>query len=135
MMQYKRKFSQLFGAALVLPLLGIPLGSNAQSACKGLSKSACGANSACVYVSGYARKDGAKVSAHCRVKGKGQAKKTTGKATKDAKRETKKATEKKAAKKTSKKKKRLQSQVTSQKIRAPRNPVKRKPAVEAQRNS
>jgi len=105
MIQYKCKFSKLFGAALILPLLGVPLSSNAESACKGLSKSACGANSACVYVSGYARKDGAKVSAHCRVKGKGQAKKKTEKATKGAKGETKKATEKKATKKTSKKEK------------------------------
>ena len=100
MIRYKRCFLKLFGAALVLPLLGFPLSSIAESACKGLSKSACGSNSACVYVSGYARKGGAKVSAHCRVKGKGQAKKKTEKATKGAKGETKKVTEKKTKKKT-----------------------------------
>lgn len=105
MIRYKRNYFKLFASALVLPLLGVPLSSNAESACKGLSKSACGANSACAYVSGYARKDGTKVSAHCRVKGKGQAKKKTEKATKGAKGETKKATEKKAKKKTTNKEK------------------------------
>ena len=105
MIRYKRCFLKLFGAALVLPLLGVPLSSIADSACKGLSKSACGANSTCAYVSGYARKDGTKVNAHCRVKGKGQAKKKTEKATKGVKGETKKATEKKAKKKTTKKEK------------------------------
>ena len=100
MIRYRRNITKLFAAALVLPLLGFPLSSIAESACKGLSKSACGANSACVYVAGYARKDGTKVSAHCRVKGKGQAKKKTEKATRGAKGEAKKVTEKKTKKKT-----------------------------------
>ena len=34
--------------------------------CKGQSKSACGRMSACTWVDGYTRKDGAKVKAYCR---------------------------------------------------------------------
>jgi len=105
MIRSKPCFLKLFSVALILPLLGFPLSAIAESACKGLSKSACGANSACAYVSGYARKDGTKVSAHCRVKGKGQAKKKTDKTTRSAKAETKKATEKKATKSTTTKEK------------------------------
>jgi hypothetical protein len=41
---------------------------HAASACKGLEKRACGNNSKCAWVDGYTRKDGVKVSGHCRTK-------------------------------------------------------------------
>jgi len=67
----------------------------AQSACKGMSKSACESSNSCSYVKAFTRKDGAKVKAFCRAKPGGGAKKSVKKST------TKKtATKKTTAKKT-----------------------------------
>jgi hypothetical protein len=46
---------------------------SAQSACKGLSESACGTASSCSWVKGYTRKDGREVASYCRVKSKPKA--------------------------------------------------------------
>lgn len=42
----------------------------AETACKGLSESACGEASACSWVKGYTRKDGRTVASYCRIKNK-----------------------------------------------------------------
>jgi len=55
--------------------------AQAQSICKGLSKSACSANDACSHVAAFTRSDGANVKAFCRAKPGGGAKKTTKKKT------------------------------------------------------
>jgi hypothetical protein len=44
----------------------------AASACKGLEKNACSKKSECAWVAPYTRKDGAKVSGHCRTKSGGK---------------------------------------------------------------
>lgn len=49
----------------------IPLSSVfAASDCKGLEKGQCESKSACTWVNGYTRKDGVKVSSHCKSIGK-----------------------------------------------------------------
>jgi hypothetical protein len=62
-------------AALAVTL-SVALGGNlavAESACKGLEEAACGKKADCGWVKGYARKDGVKVSGHCRTnKGKSE---------------------------------------------------------------
>lgn len=55
--------------ALASGLLLVGLGMqpvSAQSICQGLEKSPCEAKDACHWVDGYTRKDGVKVSSHCR---------------------------------------------------------------------
>lgn len=42
----------------------------AASECKGLEQAACGSKAECNWVEPYTRKDGIKVSGHCRSKGK-----------------------------------------------------------------
>ena len=51
----------------VLAFAATPL--HAASACKGLEKAACEKNDQCAWVNSYTRKDGVKVSGHCRTKG------------------------------------------------------------------
>ncbi len=62
-------FRSALAVAAVLAI-GSPGTSVAASACQGLSESACKGNSDCTWMSGYTRKDGVAVSAHCRSKGK-----------------------------------------------------------------
>jgi hypothetical protein len=62
-------FRSALAMAAVLAI-GSPGTSVAASACQGLSESACKGNSECTWMSGYTRKDGVAVSAHCRSKGK-----------------------------------------------------------------
>ena len=54
---------------------GAPQLAAEESPCKGLEESACEAKDACRWVEGYTRKDGVKVSSHCRkgAKSKGAA--------------------------------------------------------------
>lgn len=49
-----------------LAFAAMPL--QAESACKGLEKKGCGNKSTCAWVDAYTRKDGVKVSGHCRTK-------------------------------------------------------------------
>lgn len=51
----------VLAAALAVPQVVL-----AASACKGLEKRACEAKDSCYWVDGYTRKDGVKVSSHCR---------------------------------------------------------------------
>jgi len=64
---------------------------SAQAAsCKGKSESSCSAASDCSWVSAYKRKDGVKVSGHCRTKaGETSTKKSTTKTDKQSSKETK----------------------------------------------
>lgn len=54
-------------AVMVLPFTIAPMQAFAQSACKGLSKSACQAKGGCSYVDAHTRSNGAKVKAFCRA--------------------------------------------------------------------
>ncbi|NKN34020.1 hypothetical protein [Marichromatium bheemlicum] len=53
-------------------MLGTTPIATAASACKGLDKGACERKSDCHWVDPYTRKDGVKVSGHCRSSGKRQ---------------------------------------------------------------
>lgn len=62
--------------------------ADAASACKGKSQASCSADSNCSWVSGFKRKDGVKVSAHCRASaGKANKKSTSKKQEKKVKKE------------------------------------------------
>ena len=61
------KLSHLFVSATVGALLIEASNANAASQCKGLSETACAADSSCRWVSGYVRKDGREVAAYCRL--------------------------------------------------------------------
>lgn len=52
---------------MILPFTIAPMQAFAQSACKGLSKSACQAKGGCSYVGAHTRSNGAKVKAFCRA--------------------------------------------------------------------
>jgi len=55
--------------ATLIVTSGLAFGAStawAASDCKGLDKGACERSSACNWVDGYTRKDGVKVSGHCR---------------------------------------------------------------------
>ena len=54
-------------AVMILPFTIAPMQAFAQSACKGLSKSACQAKGGCSYVGAHTRSNGAKVKAFCRA--------------------------------------------------------------------
>lgn len=66
----RKKPMSLSTMALTLSLtLGIfPL--QAGAACKGLEANACGKNDSCSWVKDYVRKDGVKVTGHCKTKPK-----------------------------------------------------------------
>jgi len=70
------------GAALALSALP----SHAESACKGVEKPACGKKADCYWVDSYTRKDGVKVSGHCRTKAtnKDSSRKESKKSSKDS---------------------------------------------------
>jgi len=57
--------AMITGAALTVA--GTPL--HAESVCKGIEKNACEKKDDCAWVDAYTRKDGVKVSGHCRTKG------------------------------------------------------------------
>lgn len=61
------KLSQLLTSASVLALMVSASAANAASQCKGLSETACAADSSCRWVAGYVRKDGREVAAYCRL--------------------------------------------------------------------
>ncbi len=85
--------------------------AQAASQCKGISKTACATSTSCSWVKGYKRKDGAKVSGHCRTNKKAAKEKTKikKKETKAKAKSKKDAAKKKAAaKKAAAKKKALQ---------------------------
>jgi len=58
-------FVILSGALFALSISSV----QAASECKGLDQTACSSNPACTWVSGYVRKDGKEVAAHCKAKG------------------------------------------------------------------
>ena len=60
--------SSLLAAALFATVFSGQL--LAESACKGLDQRQCGGKSDCTWVDGYTRKDGVKVSSHCKAIGK-----------------------------------------------------------------
>ncbi len=67
-MRYQRLVKLL--PAILASVLFLFHGNIYAAECKGASSTACSANSACTWVSGYTRKDGSKVRGYCRSKGK-----------------------------------------------------------------
>ena len=66
---FKQHGSIALGMLATVAALALGAASaQAASACKGLEKAACERNTSCTWVDGYTRKDGAKVSAHCKGK-------------------------------------------------------------------
>jgi hypothetical protein len=63
-----RRTYTLISAALIVG--GFAGSALAESPCKGLEQGQCEAKSGCTWVDGYVRKDGVKVSAHCKSSGK-----------------------------------------------------------------
>jgi hypothetical protein len=61
----RNALAALFGA-VVLTFSALP--AHSASACKGLEQKGCEGNNACAWVGAYTRKDGVKVSGHCRTK-------------------------------------------------------------------
>lgn len=58
------------GAIATSAILSVTATSlHAESACKGLEKKGCEKKESCAWVDPYTRKDGVKVSGHCRTKG------------------------------------------------------------------
>ncbi len=64
----------LFGALLSVGTV------SAESACKGMQQDACAAKEDCLWVSGYVRKDGRSVSAHCKTRSRARSDSQTGSA-------------------------------------------------------
>jgi len=65
-----RKTVLALGTIVTSTVLSVAATSlQAESACKGLEKNACGKKETCTWVDPYTRKDGVKVSGHCRTKG------------------------------------------------------------------
>lgn len=85
-------------------LLFFSINANAAS-CKGSSKSACSASSDCYWVDSFKRKDGVKVSAHCRTKAGKSTSKGKSKASSTKKEKSDKETKKSKKDKTKKDKK------------------------------
>ncbi len=82
-------------------LLFFSVGANAAS-CKGSSKSSCSASSDCYWVDSFKRKDGVKVSAHCRTKAGKSSSKKKSKASSSKKEKSSKETKKSKKNKTKK---------------------------------
>jgi len=55
-------------AAALFGALMVSLPAAAASQCKGLSENSCAADSTCSWINGYVRKDGRKVSSHCKTR-------------------------------------------------------------------
>jgi hypothetical protein len=65
----KIQFPRLIASCLLL--VGVAAHASvagAASHCKGMAESACSSDSQCTWVDGYQRKDGRKVSSHCKLK-------------------------------------------------------------------
>jgi hypothetical protein len=74
-----RKGLTAVAALAAASALMLTLGSaQAASSCKGLEKAACGKNASCIWVEGYTKKSGKKISGYCRTKSS-HAKKATSK--------------------------------------------------------
>ena len=70
-MRYKNMASPVLRALAVAMLTTAFAGPvSAESACKGLEQRQCEGKSDCTWVDGYTRKDGIKVSSHCKSIGK-----------------------------------------------------------------
>lgn len=80
-MQFIKTFLACFSmASFVVMALG-PVTVSAASACKGIQQDTCGAQSECVWVDGYVRKDGRSVSAHCKTRSRGRSAEQAGSGT------------------------------------------------------
>jgi hypothetical protein len=69
----KKKGNHLATPAFLIAVLlaaGLAAPALADSACKGLEQRQCDGKGDCTWVDGYTRKDGVKVSAHCKAVGK-----------------------------------------------------------------
>jgi hypothetical protein len=67
---FGRKTTLTLSAIITSAALAFGAGTlQAASQCKGLDKGACERNAECSWVDSYTRKDGVKVSGHCRSKG------------------------------------------------------------------
>ena len=115
-MFHKRAISRHILALVLTVFISTLFSFSANAAsCKGKSQSSCSANNDCSWVSSYKRKDGTKVSSHCRANaGKGSANKSKEKSShkkpndknkhkKDVKNKKSKKDKKKAKNKKSKK--------------------------------
>ncbi|CCQ75577.1 exported protein of unknown function [Magnetospira sp. QH-2] len=117
----------------MLALLGFLLAPQpaeaANSACKGLSSSACGSKSACTWVDGYTTKKGTKVSAYCRAKGSkgtGKAKGLTSESKKSTDKKTKKVKKSKAEKSDKKDNKKKKKAATDDKKKKKKKKTEKK---------
>ena len=90
------RVSRLAFASLSLVLFGGSFVGSAlaASACKGLEQGACQGKGDCTWVEGYVRKDGVKVTAHCKGTGR-----SSGAASKEDKKVASKDEEKKSSSK------------------------------------
>ena len=105
-MFYKNAINQRLASILLAIFVSTMFSFSANAAsCKGMSKSACSSSSSCNWVDGYKRKDGVKVSSHCRAASGKAKKETKKKETKAKKTESKKTTKKKTTASTKDKKK------------------------------
>jgi len=86
------------------------------ASCKGKTNSACSTSSDCYWVKGYKRKDGVKVSSHCRTKaGKSTAKTKKNKSTQKSKKTSSSKATKKASNQSAKKTKNIKTKVKKDK--------------------
>ncbi len=68
-MPVRKTVSPILGAVSVAAaLVGTPIVSSAESACKGLEQAACAAKASCSWTNSYTRNDGKQVSGYCRTK-------------------------------------------------------------------
>jgi len=69
-MTVSRRSTRFLAALAVTTAVVLASQSTAFAAeCKGMEKAACEGQASCSWVDGYTRKDGVKVSSHCRKKG------------------------------------------------------------------
>lgn len=72
---FSKKTIITLGAIVTSTALGLAVTPLfAESDCKGLEEGQCEDKTSCTWVDGYTRKDGAKVSSHCRTKSKSKSK-------------------------------------------------------------
>lgn len=125
----KLHFFAAKAAALTGFLLSLILFSTApaqaQSACKGLSKSACTSNSKCSHVGAFTRSDGARVKAFCRAKPGSGSKKTAKKTTTRKKKTTATNTSASTRSTTTRSSTKTTKKKTTKKTVAAKKPVKK----------
>ncbi len=102
----KKTINQRLLSSIIAIFITMMFSFSAQAAsCKGKSHSSCSADKNCSWVNAYKRKDGVKVSGHCRVKAGNASSKKSSKSTKKQSNTDKKSKQKKSTKDVDKKSK------------------------------